>query len=324
MGAILYEALTGRAPQPGVALESVESTNLAVDGTPVPEDIRRLLRRALHPDPRMRDHQVSSFRKDLSALVYGGPYAPSTFNLAFFLQKNFDKAIQRERLEMAAEEEIDPGTLALPPAPAVEPLPPPAVEGSGSRRLESSTGSRRLESTGSRRLESSTGSRRLPAPPLRPPERTPRTAPIPVRAVAGPARKRQLGGAPPWAVAVGAVLLLSAGAFFALRPSAKPPVPVPTPAPAPTLAPPTPLPTPAPVVVGKEDPLFAAAVEKKVQEELKKLEAKAAHDQEAAAKKRRAEIDKTSEEAGKSKDSEETARTQSRKGGPRGSSAPRA
>ncbi len=298
VGAILYEALTGRAPPPGVALESVEDANLAVAGTPVPEDIRRLLRRALHPDPRMRDRQISSFRKDLSALLYGGPYAPSTFNLAYFLQKHFDKAIEREKLELAAEEEIDPKKLAVPPdpvpathAPRVEPLRRPVVEGSGSRRLESST-----------------GSRRLPMPPARPPERTPRSGPVPVRAVAGPAPKKSLGGAPLWAVAGGAVLLLAAGAFFALRSSAPPPLPAPTPAPAPTLAPPTPVPTPAPVVVGKEDPLFVAAVEKKLQEEVKKREAKAARDQEAAAKKRRAEIDKTSEEAGKSKDSEETAR----------------
>ncbi len=294
VGAILYEALTGRAPPPGVALESVEGANLAVDGTPVPEDIRRLLRRALHPDPRMRDRQISSFRKDLSSLLYGGPYAPSTFNLAFFLQKHFDKTIQREKIEMAAEEEIDPKTLAVPsvpsPAPPVEPLRRP-VEGSGSRRLESST-----------------GSRRMPVPPARPPERTPRSGPVPLRAVAGPAPKKPLGGVPPWAVAGGAVLLLAAGAFFALRPSAPPPLPVPTPAPAPTLAPPTPIPTPAPVVVGKEDPLFVAAVEKKLQEELKKREAKAARDQEAAAKKRRAEIDKTSNEASQSKDSEDSAR----------------
>src|ERR1019366_5300721 len=288
VGAILYEALTGRAPPPGVALESVEGANLAVDGTPVPEDIRRLLRRALHPDPRMRDRQISSFRRDLSALLYGGPYAPSTFNLAFFLQKHFDKAIQREKLELAAEEEIDPKTLAVPlvptSAPAGEPLRRRAVEGSGS------------------------GSRRLPVPPARPPERTPRSGPVPVRAVAGPAPKKSLGGAPLWAVAGGAVLLLAAGAFVALRPSAPPPLPVPTPAPAPTLAPPTPALTPAPVVVGKEDPLFVAAAEKKLQDELKKREAKATRDQEAAAKKRQAEIDKTSEEAGKSKDSEETAR----------------
>jgi TonB family protein len=294
VGAILYEALTGRAPPPGVALESVEGANLAVDGRPVPEDIRRLLRRALHPDPRMRDRQVSSFRRDLSALVYGGPYAPSTFNLAFFLQKHFDKAIQREKLELAAEEAIDPTAFAGPPVPVPAPVETPrrpAVEGSGSRRLESST-----------------GSRRMPVPPSRPPERTPRSGPVPVRSIAGPAPKKLLGGVPPWAVGGGALLLLAAGAFFALRPSGPPPLPVPTPAPAPTLAPPTPVPTPAPVVVGKEDPLFVAAVEKKLQEELRKREAKAARDQEAATKKRRAEIDKTSEEAGKSKDTEETAR----------------
>ncbi|MEO8586153.1 MAG: TonB family protein [Acidobacteriota bacterium] len=297
VGAILFEALTGRAPSPGVALESVESANLAVDGTPVPEDLRRLLRRVLHPDPRVRDRSVPAFRRDLSALLYGGPYAPSTFNLAFFLQKCFDKAIQREKLELAAEEEIDPWTLAVPPGFD------PAPDASGGRNRPATEGS------GSRRLESSTGSRRLPAPPLRPPERT-RSAPqpVPVRAVAGPIPKKALSGAPLWAVAAGAVLLLAVGGFFALRPSAPAPAPLPTPAPRPTPAPPTPLPTPAPVVVGKEDPLFQAAVEKKLQEELKKREVKSAREQEAATKKRKADIDKSSEEAGKSKDSEEIAR----------------
>jgi len=259
VGAILFEALTGRPPSPGVALESVESANLAVDGTPVPENLRRLLRRVLHPDPRVRDRNVPAFRRDLSALLYGGPYAPSTFNLAFFLQKCFDKAIQREKLELAAEEEIDPRTLAIPPA--------------------------------------------------RPPDR-PRSAPqpVPVRSVSGQMSKKALSGAPLWAVAGGAVLLLLGGAFFALRKAAPAPAPPPTPAPRSTPAPPTPVPTPAPVVVGKEDPLFQAAVEKKLQEEVKKREVKSAREQETATMKRMAEIDKSSEEAGKSKDSEETAR----------------
>ena len=259
VGAILFEALTGRPPSPGVALESVESANLAVDGTPVPENLRRLLRRVLHPDPRVRDRNVPAFRRDLSALLYGGPYAPSTFNLAFFLQKCFDKAIQREKLELAAEEEIDPRTLAIPPA--------------------------------------------------RPPDR-PRSAPqpVPVRSVSGQMSKKALSGAPLWAVAGGAVLLLLGGAFFALRKAAPAPAPLPTPAPRSTPAPPTPVPTPAPVVVGKEDPLFQAAVEKKLQEEVKKRKVKSAREQETATKKRMAEIDKSSEEAGKSKDSEETAR----------------
>ena len=300
VGAILFEALTGRAPTPGVALESVESANLALDGTPVPEDLRRLLRRALHADPRVRDRSVPAFRRDLSALLYGGPYAPSTFNLAFFLQRCFDKAIQREKVELAAEEEIDPWTLAVPPGLA------PSPDTSGSSRRPA------VEGSGSRRLESSTGSRRLPASPARPPER-PRSAPqpVPVRSVSGPMPKKALAGAPLWAVAGGALLLLllAGAAFFGLRPSAPEPAPLPTPAPRPTPAPATPLPTPAPVVVGKEDPLFQAAVEKKLQEELKKREVKSAREQEAATKKRKAEIDKSSEEAVKSKDSEESART---------------
>lgn len=288
VGAILFEALTGRPPSPGVALESVESANLAVDGTPVPENLRRLLRRVLHPDPRVRDRNVPAFRRDLSALLYGGPYAPSTFNLAFFLQKCFDKAIQREKLELAAEEEIDPRTLAIPPGFA------PSPDASGSGRRPTSEGS---------------GSRRLPAPPARPPDR-PRSAPqpVPVRSVSGQMPKKALSGAPLWAVAGGAVLLLLGGAFFALRKAAPAPAPPPTPAPRSTPAPPTPVPTPAPVVVGKEDPLFQAAVEKKLQEEVKKREVKSAREQETATKKRMAEIDKSSEEAGKSKDSEETAR----------------
>ena len=275
VGAILHEALTGRAPTPGVTLESA---TLAIDGTPVPEDILHLLRRVLNPDPLQRDRQVSAFRKDLSALLYGGPYAPSTFNLAFFLQRRFEQAIQREKLDMAEEEEIDQKALAMPFAPAPVPVRRSAVEASGSRRL--------------------------PVPPARPLERTPRSGPVPARAVAGPAPKKSLGGAPLWAVAGGAVLLLAAGAFLALKPSAPPHAPIPTPAPVPTPASPTPVPTRATVVVGKEDPLFQAAVEKKLQEDLNRREAKSARDQELAAKKRRAEIDKTSEGAGKSKDSD--------------------
>lgn len=297
VGAILFEALTGRPPSPGVAFESIDGANLAVDGTPVPEDLRRLLRRVLHSDPRVRDRSVPAFRRDLSALLYGGPYAPSTFNLAFFLQKSFDKAIQREKLELEAEEEIDPRTLALPPVSA------PAPDASGSSRRPA------VEGSGSNRLESSTGSRRLPVSIPRPPERT-RSAPlpIPVRSVAGPMPKKALSGTPLWIVAGGAALLLVAGGFFALRGTAPAHAPLPTPAPRPTPAPPTPVPTPAPVVVGKEDPLFQAAVEKRLQEDLKKREVKSAREQEAATKKRKAEIDKTSEETVKSKDSEETAR----------------
>lgn len=298
VGAILFEALTGKPPLPGVALEAVETSTLAVDGSPVPEDIRRLLRRALHPDPATRDRSLASYRRDLSALLYGGPYAPSSFNLAFFLQKNFERAIQREQSEIVAEEAFDAAAIAAAR---------PASETSGRRRLESSGGGPKTDPPPARKVDSSTGSRRtpvVPPPPVRP---APARGGAPVRMMTAPPKK-PMGGVPVWAVALGAVLVLAAGAWLALRPSAPPPAPAPTPAPKPTAAPPTPVPTPAPVVVGKDDPLFQAAVQKKLDEELKKQEARAARQQDSAAKKKQAEIEQVSEEARKSRESEDAAR----------------
>ncbi|HTS03841.1 MAG TPA: energy transducer TonB, partial [Thermoanaerobaculia bacterium] len=96
--------------------------------------------------------------------------------------------------------------------------------------------------------------------------------------------------------------------YFALRPSARAPAPAPTPAPRPTPPPPTPVPTPAPVVVGKDDPLFQAAVQKRLDEELRRQEAKTARQQDAAAKKRQSDIDQVSEEARKAREAEDAAR----------------
>jgi TonB family protein len=299
VGAILFEALTGKPPLPGVALEAVDASTLAVDGSPVPEDIRRLLRRALHSDPATRDRSLASYRRDLSALLYGGPYAPSSFNLAFFLQKNFERAIQREQSEIGAEETLDAAAIASARH---------ASETSGRRRLESSGGGMKADPNApARKVDSSTGSRRapvVPPPPVRP---APARGGAPVRMMTAPPKK-PMGGVPVWAVALGAVLVLAAGAWLALRPSAPPPAPAPTPAPKPTAAPPTPVPTPAPVVVGKEDPLFQAAVQKRLDEELKKQEARAAKQQDSAAKKKQADIEQVSEEARKSRESEDAAR----------------
>jgi TonB family protein len=300
VGAILFEALTGKPPLPGVALEAVETSTLAADGSPVPEDVRRLLRRALHPDPATRDRSVANYRRDLSALLFGGPYAPSTFNLAFFLQKNFERAIQREKAELAAEELFDPAALAT-------------AETTGRRRLESSGGAPRPDATPpARKVDSSTGSRRMssgpgavvPPAPVRP---APAKGVAPARRVTAPPKK-PLGGVPVWAVALGSAAVLGAGAFLALRAHPPAPAPAPAPTPRPTAAPPTPVPTPEPVVVGKDDPLFKAAVQKRLDEELKKQETRAAKQQDSAAKKKQADIEQVSEEARKARESEDAAR----------------
>jgi protein TonB len=93
-----------------------------------------------------------------------------------------------------------------------------------------------------------------------------------------------------------------------LRPGAPAPAPAPAPTPRPTAAPPTPVPTPEPVVVGKDDPLFQAAVQKRLDEELKKQEARAARQQDSAAKKKQADIEQVSEEAQKAGASDDAAR----------------
>jgi protein TonB len=294
---------------PGVALEAVETSTLATDGSPVPEDIRRLLRRALHPDPGTRDRGVASYRRDLSALFYGGPYAPSTFNLAFFLQKNFERAIQREEMETAAEEELGPAQIAAAPAAAA------VVPGVRKRpRVDSGGAVQKPDVAGSgRRVDSTAGSRPASSTPPQKAQPAPPKATAPVRMLSGPVKKRPLGGVPVWAVVLGGAAVLAAGTFLALRPSAEAPALVPTPRPRPTAVPPTPAPTPAPVVVGKDDPLFQAAVQKKLEEELSKQGARAASQHDAAAKKKRAQMDKAAEGARQARETDDAARAEREK-----------
>jgi TonB family protein len=130
----------------------------------------------------------------------------------------------------------------------------------------------------------------------------------PVHLVPGPPKKKPLGGTPVWAVALGGAAVLAVATFLALGPSARVPALAPTPAPRPTAASPTPVPAPAPVLVGKDDPLFQAAVQKRLDEELKKQEARAAKQQEAAAKKKQADMEKAGEGARRAREADDTAR----------------
>jgi TonB family protein len=299
---LLYEALTGRLP---LGPDPLTAATLAIDGTPLPEDVKKLLRRGLHTDAGRRERSVTAYRKELGNLLYGGPYSPSTFNLAFFMQRHFEKAIREEKKELAAEEQMDASRLEAAPVP---------VEASGSRHAPvEASGPRAVESSGPRRASGDAGPARRPGPDtsgsrtppgLRPPERPVRTGTT--HLVAGPPKGPRLGGVPLW-VAAAAVLVLGAGGFFLVQWRERSAAPAPTPPPAPTPAPPTPVPTPAPVVVGKEDPLFQAAVQARMQEETKRRGQKAARDQETAVRKRQADLDRTADETRKARDSEESA-----------------
>jgi TonB family protein len=275
--AILFQALTGTTPAPGSGADALAGAVLAVDGSPLPDDLGKLLARGLVKDPAQREKDVVAYRKSLGKLLYGGPYAPSTFNLAFFMHQRFEKAIEKERKEMGQEETIDPKTLAAAEerkdkevrdraqaARAASAVPVPAFGGA------TSAGTRTIGGT-----------------------------PIP--------KKSGLGGVPVAVVAVGAVAVLAVSGWLILgRGGAKQPAaPLPTPVP---VATPTPMPAPTPQIVGKEDPAFQAALQAKLQEELKKVETQIAKEQSAATKRRAEEQAKLEEAAQQTRDAEEAVR----------------
>ena len=283
VAAILYEALTGRPPVPGAAAAGVDGATLAADGAPVPDPIRELLRRGLAADPARREKDLTTFRNAVNALLYGGPFTASTFNLAFFVQQQFERTIQAEKREREAEEMLgaprppsSPARPVLAPPPGTPPVRPPPPR------------PRSVDDTAATR----------PAPAVRRP--SPRT-------VADAPKKSPLGGVPLWAVGAAAVVVLVAAGFLAakLRLGAGPP---PTPVPAPTAVPTAPPATPTPVVVGKEDPLFQAAVQARLQEELKKRERERQFEQQKEQKKRQVDVDRAAEEARKAREVEEALR----------------
>lgn len=268
--AILFEALTGRPPAIGAAEENIETALLAAGGAPVPEPIRQLLRRGLASNPAEREAEPDSYRAAVGALVYGENAAASTFSLAFFMQQRFERTIRAEAREREAEERL----AASRPAPAGH-RPAPL-----SPRAPLST-----------------------APAARPaPQET-----APVRTVAPSAGKGSPPGFPIPIVAVGVVFVLAIAGlwFWKIREStSRSPAPVIIPTPAPT-APPAP---PAPVIVGKEDPLFQAAVQARLDEELKKRERLRTAEHEREQRKKQAEMDRAAEEARMAQEAEEAAR----------------
>ncbi len=129
----------------------------------------------------------------------------------------------------------------------------------------------------------------------------------PVRTVTPSSGRGSPSGFPLPIVAVGVVFVLAiAGVWlWKIREStAASLAPVVAPTPVPT-APPTP---PAPVVVGKEDPLFQAAVQARLDEELKKRERLRTAEQQREQKKKQAEVDRAAEEARMAQEAEEAAR----------------
>jgi TonB family protein len=122
LGAILYHLLCGRAlaAETGERGAMLASPQLALDEGPVPDDVLAVLRKALAERPEERYSSAVDFKRDLEKLLYGGAYAPTTFNLALFMDRLCRQEIEEEDRELQRERGIDVTPYYRPPKTAGE------------------------------------------------------------------------------------------------------------------------------------------------------------------------------------------------------------
>ena len=128
LGQILLVTLAGLAPggaDPASRLAGAQLTSTTGERAPLPPPLVELLRRALDPDPAGRFAGAAALRKAIDALVFSGDLAPTTFDLAFFMNTLFREEMEREAqaLEEARSASYAEFLVEERPAPA-----PPATE----------------------------------------------------------------------------------------------------------------------------------------------------------------------------------------------------
>ena len=133
LGRILLETLTGQAPDgtdPLRALATAQVTNTVGEHGPLPGPLAELLRRALDPEPASRFPRMADMGKALDALLFSGDFAPTTFDLAFFMHTLFRDQMEQEAQALEEALRADYGEFLVaetPAAPATAPPPPSAA-----------------------------------------------------------------------------------------------------------------------------------------------------------------------------------------------------
>ena len=124
VGAILLELLTGEPPPPDPLLALKGSAG--APPPPIAPEIQAVLRMTLGP-AETRYKSSGDLRRELGKLLFSGPYSPSTFNLAYFLNDLFRDEIEAETRARAREARLDasspPGTPAAPSSQSQAPPP---------------------------------------------------------------------------------------------------------------------------------------------------------------------------------------------------------
>ena len=132
VGVILLELLTGRPPaaDPSAVLRGVAGE----PPPPILPEIQAVLRMTLGA-PESRYGSTGDLRRELGKLLFSGPYSPSTFNLAYFLNDLFKDEIAAETRARTRESSSGPpppaGRLA---AVSSRTAPPAAAEPPATRK----------------------------------------------------------------------------------------------------------------------------------------------------------------------------------------------
>jgi serine/threonine-protein kinase len=121
LGAILYLLITGAEPPDAATASAFTQTVRAArtfSGQPLPDDLRTILEKSLAIDPNARYASIGDMKQVLSALVHGGSYSASTFNLAFYLSNLLKKELEGEPVEIEKELKVNVAAYAAAPPPA--------------------------------------------------------------------------------------------------------------------------------------------------------------------------------------------------------------
>jgi protein TonB len=258
VGVILFELLTGRLPAPAGPVADLFA--VARGPSPLPPEVTAVLKMCLS-DAASRYQSSGELRRELGKLLFSGPYSPSTFNLAYFLNNVFAPEIETETRAREKESGLDPATIreaAPAAAPKASAAPPPKPAPA-----------------------------KPPALVTRPKAPTPTTAP---RFIFQPERRTKA----PFAL-VGAVLLAAAAGGTWLVISKRQAAPLPAAAtPAPIAAPaPTSTPEPGPSTAEMTAAQFKDEVSRRLAEEMKKLDEEANRQRDEAQASRRADLEAT-------------------------------
>jgi TonB family protein len=131
LGAILYLLVTGQEPPDAITTSAFAQTVRAAktfSGQPLPDDLRGIMEKSLAIDPGARYATINDMKQVLSALVHGGNYSASTFNLAFYLNNLLKKEMEGEALERDKESKVNAAAYAEVPMALVADAPPSSAD----------------------------------------------------------------------------------------------------------------------------------------------------------------------------------------------------